>query len=253
MSVRKLFIIGVSALLICALWGGCSKDDTANLGSRSSTSASGAGMYFPLNEGYSTTYTVKYAGGSQETVRYEAGREVDFGDGQAIEWHSFASNGAVNTSYFRASESAIDHYSDLSESPQRILELPFEFGHTWTAQVSGDDSFGDTFDSLAANTDPDDKGGADTTDNNDNNGEPLFSYPALGSVYLTVDGFEGLQMSNGTYYSSALKVSSSNQHGDESYFWYVAGVGLAKYVIDATGADYPEGRIVGELVQYGFN
>lgn len=250
MSVRKLFIIGVSALLISALWGGCSQDNTASLGSRSSTSASGAGMYFPLNEGYSTTYTVKYAGGSQETVRYEAGREVEFGGGLAVEWHSFASTGAVTTSYFRATESAIDHYSDVADSPRRILELPLEFGHTWTAQVSGDDSFGGTFDSLAANTDPDDKGAADTTDNN---GEPLFSYPALGSVYLTIEGFEDLQMSNGTYYSSALKVSSTSQYGDKSYFWYVAGVGLAKYVIDATGADYPEGRIVGELVQYGFN
>lgn len=248
MSVRKLFIIGVTTLLISALWGGCSKDNTANFGSRSSTSASGVGMYFPLNEGYSTTYTVKHANGNHETVRYEAGREVDFGGGLAIEWHSFASNGALTTSYFKASESAIDHYSDVADSPQRILELPLTFGHTWTGQVS--DGGGNAYDSLVANTDPDDKGGADTTDNN---GGPLFSYPALGSVYLTVKGFEGLQMSNGTYYSSTLKISSANQYGDESYFWYVAGVGLVKYVIDATGEDNPEGLVVGELVQYGFN
>lgn len=248
MSVRKLFIIGATALLISALWGGCSKDNTANLGSRSSTWASGASMYFPLNEGYSTTYTVKHANGNHETVRYEAGRGVDLGGSPAVEWHSFTSSGAVTTSYFKATENAIDHYSGLTDSPRRVLELPLEFGHTWTAQVSNGD--GNTYDSLVTNTDPGDKGAADTTDNN---GGPLFSYPALGSVYLTVEGFEDLQMSNGTYYSSALKVSSANQYGNESYFWYVAGVGLVKYVIDATGNDNPEGSVVGELVQYGFN
>jgi len=251
MSVRKLLIIGAIALLICALWAGCSKDNTANLGSRSSTSSSGAGLYFPLNEGYSTTYTVRHSNGNHETVRYEAGREVELGGSTAVEWHSFASNGAVTTSYFRASESAVDHYSGVNDSPQRILELPLEFGHTWTVQVSVDDSWGNSYDSLITNTDTGDKSGPDTSGIYGDG--PLFSYPALGSTYLTVDGFEGLQMSNGTYYSSALKVSSSNNFGDESYYWYVAGVGLVKYVLDATGADYPEGREVGELVQYGFN
>lgn len=251
MSVRKLLIIGVTAMLICALWGGCSRDNTANLGSLTSTNASGVNLYFPLNEGYSTTYTVQYSSGNHETVRYEAGREVDLGGSPAVEWHSFTSTGAITTSYFKPTESAIDHYSGVTDSPRRILELPLEFGHTWTVLVSVDDGFGDTFDSLATNTDTGDKGSVDTT-NTDGDG-PLFSFPALGSTYLTVAGFEGLQMSNGTYYSSALKVSSVNQYGDESYFWYVAGVGLAKYVVDATGTDFPEGREVGELVQYGFN
>ena len=79
-----------------------------------------------------------------------------------------------------------------------------------------------------------------------------LSYPALGSTYLTVKGFEDLQLSTGTYYSSALKISSTNPQGSQSYFWYVAGVGLVKYVLDAPGASESEGREVGELVQYGF-
>ena len=251
MSVRKLSIIGMTALLICALWGGCSKDDTANLGSRSATTSSGVGLYFPLNEGYSTTYTVQHSNGNHETVRYEAGREVDLGGSPAVEWHSFTSNGAAATSYFKATESTIDHYSGVTDSPRRILELPLELGHTWTAEVSDDGGYPDNYDSLATNTDPGDKNDADY-DDFDGDG-PLFSYPALGSMYLTIAGFEGLQMSNGTYYSSALKVTSVNQYGDESQFWYVAGVGLVKYVLDATGTDFPEGREVGELVQYGFN
>lgn len=248
MSVRKLFIIGTTALLICSLWAGCSKDNTANLGSRSSTSASGAAMYFPLNEGYSTTYSVQYSNGNHETVRYEAGRTIEIGGLPGVEWHSFSSSGTVTTSYFKSTESAIDHYPGLNDAPQRILELPLEFGHTWTSQVSGDD-YDFVYDSL--NTNIDDKGVQDTTD--DNNGGLLLSYPAVGSVYLTVKGFEGLQMSSGMYYSSVLKVSSTNQYGEESNFWYVAGVGLVKYVLDATGTDSPEGRVVGELVKYGFN
>ena len=251
MSARKLFIIGVTALLICALWAGCSKD-TANLGSRSSISFSGVCLYFPLSEGYSTTYTVQHSSGSHETVRYEVGREIDLGNGPAVEWHSFTSTGAVNISYFKMTESTIDHYSSVTEPPQRILELPLTFGHTWTSLVSIDDNVWDTYDSLSTDTDTNDNGAVDTTDNN-NNDEPLFSYPAIGSTYLTIEGFEGLEMSNGTYYTSALKVSSTNQYGNVSYFWYVAGVGLAKYVIDATGTDYPEGSEVGELVKYGFN
>jgi hypothetical protein len=248
MLARKLFIIGMTALLICALWVGCSKD-TATFGSGSSISSSGVGLYFPLNEGYSTTYSVKYSNGNHETVRYEAGRAIDFGGSPAVEWKSFTSNGNISTSYFKMTESTIDYYSGVNASPQRILELPLTFGHTWTSLVSIDDGIWDTYDSVFTDT-IHDKDAVDTTTDND---DPLYSYPAIGSIYLTIQGFEGLELSNGTYYSSAMKISSSNQYGDVSYFWYVGGVGLAKYVINATGSDYPEGSEVGELVKYGFN
>ncbi|MCK4460207.1 MAG: hypothetical protein KAW46_00295 [candidate division Zixibacteria bacterium] len=250
MLSRTALLTAMAVLVVGILWLACSKNSPVINGSPSATITSGIGMYFPLNEGYSTTYSVNYSNGNHETVRYEAGREIPFGSATATEWHSFTTLGDVSTSYFKINAISIDHYAGLSESPRRILELPLELGHTWAVEVnSGDDYYG-YYDSLSTNND-DDKD-ADDIIITDNDG-PLFSYPALGSIYLTVEGFEGLTLDNGTYYSSALKISSTDRSGSTSYYWYVAGVGLVKYVTDATGSDFPEGQVVGELVTYGFN
>lgn len=249
MLSRTALLTAMALMLLGIFWLACSKKNAAINDSQATTITSGIGMYFPLNEGYSTTYSVSYSNGSHETVRYEAGHEVPFGSVTATEWHSFTALGSVSTSYFKITDSAIDHYAGLSESPQRILELPLQLGHTWAVEVNSGDDYNYYYDSLA--TDTDYKDAVDTTIN-DNDG-PLFSYPALGSIYLTVEGFEGLTLDNGTYYSSALKISSTDRSGNTSYYWYVTGVGLVKYVLDATGTDFPEGRVVGELETYGFN
>ncbi len=247
MLMKKICFFVLTVLIISAVWTGCSRDEfRGNLNSIGK--ADGVALYFPLAEGYTTVYSVQYANGEQATVRYEAGREVSLGSGEAVEWRTYADGGNTGTSYFTASSDAVDHYSGNGSTPHRILEAPLSYGHTWMVEVDVSDG-GINYDSLSTNTN--DKDSTDTIQI-DNDG-PLLSYPALGSVYLSVAGFEALTLSNGTYYSSALKITSTNQYGDESYYWYVAGVGLVKYVLDATGTDYPEGREVGELVQYGFN
>lgn len=250
MLSRTALLTAMAVLVVGIFWLACSKNSPAVNGSPSATTASGIGMYFPLNEGYSTTYSVNYSNGNHETVRYKAGREVPFGSATATEWHSFTALGGVSTSYFKITDSAIDHYAGISEPAQRILELPLEPGHTWAVEVSSGDDYNYYYDSLDTNDD-DDKDAADTII--DDNDGPLFSYPALGSIYLTVERFEALTLDNGTHYSSALKISSTDRSGSTSYYWYVAGVGLVKYVTDATGSAFPEGRVVGELETYGFN
>ncbi len=250
MLSRTALLTATALMLLGIFWLACSKKNAAINDSPSTTVTSGIGMYFPLNEGYSTTYSVNYSNGNHETIRYEAGREIPFGSATATEWHSFTTLGAVSTSYFKITDSAIDYYAGISESPQRILELPLQLGHTWAVEVNSGDDYNNNYDSLATDND-DDKDPGDTIIT-DNDG-PLFSYPALGSIYLIVEGFEGLTLDNGTYYSSALKISSTDRSGSTSYYWYVTGVGLVKYVLDATGADFSEGRVVGELETYGFN
>jgi len=249
MRSRTALFVGTSLLLVGILWPACSENSSTSLGS-SPPLASGIGQYFPLYEGYSTTYSVQYADGNHETVRFKVGRQAPFGGVTAQEWFAYTPTGAVNTSYFITTAKAIDHYAVLAESAQRILELPLELGHTWTVNVSTTDGYYDTHDSLATDTN-DDKLPYDTSVYDD--GGPLFSYPALGSTYLTVEGFENLKLNNDDYYSSALKISSTDRSGMSSYYWYVSGVGLVRYVIEATGSAFPEGRVVGELEHYSYN
>ena len=70
---------------------------------------------------------------------------------------------------------------------------------------------------------------------------------------MTVAGSEGLRLGDGTYYSGAVKVYNlSSTVGKKNYYWFVANVGLVKYVIGATDSSYPDGDVVGELVSRGY-
>ena len=251
MSIRSFTAGAVGFFcLLCLGWIGCSTNSGSSVGSPEAHSIGDIARYFPLDEGYSTFYRIRHCDGTDETATFKVGREVIIGGTSAVEWLS-SDDGGIDTSYFEVTDSAIYYYRYTAYPREKILQLPLEPGNSWS-RYSDSENDTDTdggFTDIITGDDDDYKYSDTTTDNTDLFGN---SFPTIGSGTMTVEQIERLQLSSGEFYGRALRVSNAGAAGTTNYYWYVSGVGLAKYVIGATSNSYPEGKIVGELVLYGY-
>ena len=219
MSIRSFTAGAVSFFcLLCVGWIGCSTNSGSSVGSPEAHGIGDIARYFPLDEGYSTFYRIRHCDGTNEVATFKVGREVIIGGTSAVEWLS-SDDGGFDTSYFEVTDSAIYYYRYTAYPREKILQLPLEPGNSWSRYS---DSENDT----------DTDGGFTGT--------------------MTVEQIERLELSSGEFYGRALRVSNAGAAGTTNYYWYVSGIGLVKYVIGATSNSYPEGKIVGELVLYGY-
>ena len=228
-------------------WIGCSDDTITTYISSDDPldqNLSGPTIYFPLQEGYGTVYDITYSNGKKEISTFQVGKEVSFVGINAVKWYVNNATG-LDSSYFQVTNDAILFYESIYSKPEKILELPLEPGHSWTRfTVTATDDNQDDFTDIITSYDKD-----TLTDGNTVN----KTYPIEGEVTMVVEKIENLTLKDGTYYSKAIRVANESLYtGKKNYYWFVAGIGLVKYVIGATDLTYPNGDLVSELVDYGY-
>ncbi len=193
-------------------------------------------LYFPLDEGYTTIYNVTYSIGNSEQVTFTAGRTVSFQGINAVEWIGRGAN-SIDTGYFYPTGNALYYYDATNAQPEKLLQLTLNNGTSWATNNINSNGFTD----IITGTLP------DTT------GNPYINakdFPTISAVSFTVESTEALELNTGTYFSQTVRLSTPNG-SRMNYYWYAQGIGLVSYVIGASTTSYPNGDIVGEIVNYG--
>ncbi len=250
MTTRQTSVcVLILALIATFAWMGCDGDNATAPSQSGLTNDSPLAPYYPLHEGYVTTYEIDYANGNHSIETNETGHEVVFGGFNATEWIYRQSDARLDTSYFRVTDNAIYRYSSRNADPIKILEAPLTVGHSWSSYAINVDDEDDEepVDSSGSGSKTEDKGDtlAIIVD-----GPGGFVTPLSGSAIMTIDGIEKLTLSDGSYYSGVIRVKAVGRAGVNDYYWFAAGVGLVRYALDVAPAAYPNGAITGELVQY---
>jgi hypothetical protein len=252
MVTRNLIRIVVGLICLWAVIGlSCSTDSETYVGSPPIPDVYDATYYFPLNQGYTTTYEIRSANGSRDFATFEVGKEVPFLGTIAHEWFSI-SDATVDIGYFVVTSTELFYYKDVNSTPEKILQIPLNPGRSWYRYYGDqeiDDNGNDDFTDII--TDDRNKYEDEDTTVTDSGFQKL-SFPTTGYWEMTVEQVERLELSNSDFYSDAVRISNGGNAGKTNYYWYVPGVGLVRYVISASPDSYPNGDIVGELVHYGY-
>ncbi|MFQ5453196.1 MAG: hypothetical protein ACE5D6_03305 [Candidatus Zixiibacteriota bacterium] len=250
---KNIIYLTVVISVFCFGWYGCSDSTLTTIISGDqlpeNNNNSAIAKYLPLDEGYTSVYDVSYSNGTNEKVTIKVGKEISIFGFNVTEWISHVNN-ATDTGYFRVTSDAIYFYDNINVKPDKILELPLTSGRSWsrfanieTTQIDTS-NFTDIITSFDNNK-------SDTTNTKDNPVNKTF--PTANGNTMTVVEYEQLVMKNGEYYSQALKIYNEDPSGViKNYYWFVANIGLVKYVLGATDESYPGGTVVGELIDYGY-
>lgn len=243
MTNPRAILITAACLLISA---GCSDDYTEVLSQPSvSSQTSDVTDYFPLDEGYVTQYVVR-SGMRTETITFRVGKVVLSNDGPLVTW--LTNKGAAqDTSYLLATSTALYYYETFHSDPEKILEFPLIPGNSWNRW--GSDPKDDTI-AYDYNFDFregfEDKFGIDLGDP-DNPGGNQKSFPTEGGSTMRVEGVERIELKSGEFFSSAVRLAIDQSSGTTNYYWFSVGIGLIRYSLETTDANYPDGRVVGEI------
>jgi len=227
------------------MWYGCSDNTVKTVISAEDLASGTEDPYFlPLDRGFSVVYEITHSDGYSEMVTLEVGRMVPLGAIMVYEW--FWDDGNTrDTGFIAAGVNATYFYEDATSAAEKILQIPLVAGDSWerfSEEYSGDD----WVDILTDHND-----GADDSETQDDAISKVF--PSEGGNIMTVVGPEEVQLSNGSYFTNAVKLSNpSTSPGKVNYYWYVGNIGLIKYVLGTTEGSYPRGEVVGELIDYGY-
>jgi len=253
MLFKKTFFALMTAICLVTIgWLGCSDDTitTYHSGDTPSVTDNSGSVtyYFPLTQGFATSYQVTSSNGITEVVSYRVGKEVSVLDFEAVEW--FCGHNA-DPGFFRPVGDALYYYDSPTATPEKILEMPLDPGNSWTRYSTIETALSDNDFYIDINVGFYDQLGGDDIDSDE--GGLLKVYPSEGGVSMTVAQTESLQLSTGNFFSHAVKVYNEGTTADKTnYYWFVANVGLVKYVIGATDQSYPNGDLVAELINYGY-
>lgn len=241
MSWKLLIRKGITLVIAACVSQGCS-NNFVTATEPNFSAGEDSPIYFPLDEGFSSTFQVSTSYGSTSMISYTIGEEVDFEGGKAIPWIS-SQNGIKDTSFFVLNGNSLVFYDKRKSEPEVVLEFPLTIGNSWDRYIipeSGDN--GDT-------------GGGGLKDSTNNGGGASLaaSFFTEGSPVMTVDRVESIELSNGRYYSGAYRVSNDAGSNSRNYYWYAPGVGMIKYVLGAVDSDNPTGGVQAELLYYDYN
>jgi hypothetical protein len=267
--MRLIVRPAVFCLAAMAMLAGCSDGPDRITTPSSAFNQAPVAAYFPLAPDYATVVSVRYSNGAKETVIFEVGEKQPLYEFEAYPLYAWDKYNNRTTSYVVVTDSALFMVASSSSStPEKFLSLPLRPGAGWDrhdvselTQYSADSDDG-SIDIEAGNNDgtPDelyDDGMDDQADDGNDNAESaqdrpvLASFPTSGGTQMQVQTVESIVLSDGTVYAGAVRVANTGANGLTNYYWYVPGVGLAKYVLGASPRDPYTGSVVGEVVNYG--
>jgi hypothetical protein len=241
MLLKHLLIRGFAFVIAGSFSAGCSNNFVTAV-APNTYSANQNPEYFPLAEGFRTSYEMTSITSSPAMVTYTVGEAVPFQSTTATEWIKYM-NGQKDTGYFVLNGSALVLYESKKAAPEIILDFPLSVGKSWSRFDNPSSEISDTIDF-------DD--GILVKDSGQ--GEPSLSssFPTEGMDIMTVDKFESIELENGRYFSGVYRVSNDAGNGTRNYYWYAPGVGLIKFIYGASDPQKPGGGLQGELISYGF-
>lgn len=242
MTTRRVasFVL-ITFVAVAFGWYGCSDNSNETIVSADSLSNANQSAvldYFPLDEGYTTVFSVHQSNGAQTTATFKVGKAINYYGKDVIEWIG-SENGRVDTGYFQATETSLLFYDSYNSDAEVVLELPLRIGASWARfdDQTGTDT--DPYIDISA-------GGED-----DGGGTSAKVFPTDGGSSMVVEGYENLTLDNGYYYSEVLRVANATSNGlGKNYYWYSPGYGLIRYALGVTDATYPDGFVVGEVINF---
>jgi hypothetical protein len=215
--------------------------------------------YFPLEPGTASQYKITNNIIESVThITFTLGGEVTLNGltlypwlSQYVEYPSFK-----DTGYIVHSDNAIYFYENEQAQAEKILETPFEVGHTWTRfepvtslfdtnnfiDIVDDDYFQQKEDTSAVIV-------IDSVTQDDDNIKsiaPGKNYPTIGSNYFQITAIEDVELENGAIYKNCIRVENKSREYT-NYYWYGKNVGLVKYANNVKSDEYPEGQVTGEI------
>lgn len=251
---RKILAVALLGAFVAVgiLVAGCSDNRTITKGTAGFDIDNAVEEYFPLDEGYQTTFQVSYADGSSDIVTYEVGEVVQFGSLIAHEWKYSTASGSEETGYLVPTTRSLFFYENQRMSPEQILSLPLEVGESWSRygeSIYGDEA--DDVDTIWSDWEDylDDKYGGDPEDGG-TGGTLNKSFPTQGGNDMTVNGTEAIDVGSNLTFTHAIRITNSGSVNRENHYWYARGIGLVKFVIGANEGDAESGQVVGEMIEY---
>jgi hypothetical protein len=251
MSRRTLVFVMLGTLCIfCMVIMGCTTGPSSSVSSEL-TDVNDIDTYFPVVEGYRTTYEVTSGNTTTETITFEVGPEVQFGLSRAHKWLITDDSGDTELSYLLVRDNAVYYYANVRTIPEKILSLPLSPGSTWerftpttvtdTAAEITNTEYNSLYDKF---------GGDKTYTGMDVPFQKTF--PSAGANEVSVDAVEDIGLQSGVTYSGAIRLKIAGPVGKYNYYWFAPDIGLTRYVIGASEDNYTDGDVVGELIDYGF-
>ena len=243
MQFYRLLNKGITLAIAALLSQGCSNHFVQAV-APTTYSVDETASFFPLEQGYQSTYQVGSNFGSSNVVSYTVGKDVSLLGETATLWIAY-NNGHKDTSYFVRNENSLIFYEGKQSEPEIILDFPLTLGKTWSRFYVPGTQIDDSTDSGGGTIDKD--------STLDDNGVGLASnFPIEGMAQMTVDKIESVELSDGNYYSGVIRVSNDAGGNTRNYYWYASGIGLIKYILGGVNPQNPSGGIQAELISHGY-
>lgn len=242
---RNVIFVSIAALALTAGIGllGCSDNTIEHITSISDRNASDTQgpSYFPLEEGFEITYAVTQ-NGVTEYQEFWIGESRTIDEVTYYPWIT-KQQLRVDTAWFRETSTGLYYYTSLTATPERVLAYPVTTGAVWSRydvdNIDGDQTGIDDY-----------LGGDDQVSSEQDGDEPIVGdFPVTGSGNLTAESIGTLELDSGVRYSGALKIHNTGSGGYNCY-WFVPGIGLARYAVGACETDGKTASVVGEMVDY---
>jgi len=237
--MQKLIV----ALAIAIVVFGCTRHSSTSSFSTVPTGGNALSPYFPAALGWTSVFNVSTSG-STSTLTFYVGGEISVHGQDAYRWVIIPSLSSPDTNFVVVDQTSLLVYQDSLTSPEHLLQLPLTAGSSWLRFPEQADVYLDTGSVLTDIT----GGKLDTTTGPGPEVRRLL--PVDGGNELTVAAIEELTTASDQHFSGAVKISNVDRDGRTNTYWFVAGVGLVKYVIGATTLN-PNGVTVGEIIDYG--
>jgi hypothetical protein len=243
--LKKLFFIFLFAVVlftISLIVYSCSD----NVNSYTSNAQPSLGQYFPLTAGKNMIFTV--TNNWSHTISrnlHTIGTPVQI-DGKSIfPWtqQNIQYPQFKDTGYFYVDGNSLYYFDGAGAAPEKVLEAPLTVGRSWLrfTPVNVNQGLDNLLDILTGNN------GGKASDSSDTGGlTATKSFPTIGANYFIIGAIEEINLDNGNSYQNCIRVENQS-NGFTNYYWYAPGVGLVRYVINATPNSYPGGEIVGEI------
>lgn len=231
----------VAAVIFAAVFG-CTRHSSNDPNLPGPVGSSVMAPYFPSAQGWTSLFNVT-SNGNTSTLKFYVGGDVSVQGQDAHRWVIIPSQGTPDTNFVVVGQTTLLVYQDSLSSPEHLLQLPLTTGSSWLRYPGQPDQNLDTASILTDIT----GGKLDTTGPGPTTRKLL---PVDGDNEMTVTAVEELSTGYAHHFSGAVKISNSNHDGSTNSYWFVAGVGLVKYVAGATPQN-PDGVTTGELIDYG--
>lgn len=232
-TMGKFFVVTFVLAVFGLFLSGCNNDRALESGA--SPGPADPRSYFPVQSGYSVTFSVTDSAGQeirQEVFSSISATTFDGLPGMRWEGRNLSDSSVTASGTIFWDNSGVYHQADGASSAEALIVAPLEVGANWPRwRDFGDSSI------TGGGTDQDilDGGGGSGSDlNDDDDGSDVSlstSYPTKGSSTFYVAALDDLVQSGSQSFSPCLQIINAGSGETVNRYWYHEGSGLVKYAL----------------------